>query len=200
MEAEGRGSDFDGATGIEVNFGAAPNIQLSLGLPADFAHGRSGWRSGLGDVKLSAKYRFYHSDAAGVSIAIFPAITLPSGSNGMGNAKVTGLLPVWIQRNLGSWSIFGGGGYALNPGPGNRDYWTGSAALTRQIGERWLLGIETSRQGPESIDGRAVTRLGFGATYELRPGVRMLASAGPSFADGAGKTNFHLFAALGMDF
>jgi len=124
---------------------------------------------------------------------------LPTASNGMGAGRVTALLPVWLQKDSGPWSVFGGGGYAINPGAGNRDYWTGGVAVTRQLGESLLLGVEADRQGRDTVDGRAATSLGLGAIIDLPGPLRLLASGGPSFEDG-GAEGFHAFAALGLDF
>lgn len=200
LEIDGRGTEFDGAAGVEINFGAAPNLQLTLGLPVNFAHDANGWRSGAGDVELSAKYRFYHNEDAGVSIAAFPGLTLPTASNRMGSGKVTALLPIWLQKDSGPWSVFGGGGYAINPGAGSRNYWTGGIAVTRQVNSRWLIGVEANRQGANSVGGNATTRLGLGLIHKLRGPFRLLASGGPTFTDGGGAAGFHGFLALGTDF
>jgi hypothetical protein len=200
VEAEGRGRDFEGSAGVELNYGAAPDLQITLGLPLSFAHDRAGWRHGAGDVAVSAKYRFYHDDGSGFSVAAFPGITLPTASNGMGNGKVTALLPVWAQKDMGAWSVFGGGGYAINPGPGNRDHWKAGIAITRRLDRHLLIGIEADRQGADTTGGRSSTRLGLGAIYQLRGGLRILASGGPGFDDGGGKAGFHGFLAMGLDF
>lgn len=200
LEAEGRGSDYGGSTGIEINYGAAPDLQLTVGIPVAFAHDAAGRHWGAGDLEVSAKYRFYHNEVAGLSVAAFPGLTLPTASNDMGNRKVTALLPVWVQKDAGAWSAFGGGGYAINPGSGNRDYWTGGIAVTRQVSSRLLLGAEADRQGPDSVEGRASTSLGFGAIYQLKAPFRVLASGGPTFVDGGGAAGFHAFVALGLDF
>jgi hypothetical protein len=200
LEGEGRGSEFQGATGVEINFGAAPNLQLTLGLPVGFSRDRVGWRRGTGDIEISAKYRFYHDEDAGISIAFFPGMTLPTAGNGMGNHKPTGLLPIWVQKDMGAWSIFGGGGYAINSGTGNRDYWTGGAAIARQVTPRLLIGAEADRQGADAVGGRASTSLGLGAIYQLRVPLRLLASGGPTFTDGGGAAGYHAFLALGLDF
>ncbi len=200
VEREGRGADFEGTTGVEINFGAAPDLQLTVGLPIGFAHDARGWRRGAGDLEVSAKYRFYHDENAGFSVAFFPGATLPTASNGMGAGKVTGLVPVWFQKDMGVWSIFGGGGYAINPGAGNRDYWTGGGAVTRQMSPRLLIGVEADRQGADTIGGRASTSLGIGAIYQMRAPFRLLASGGPTFSDGGGAAGYHAFLALGLDF
>lgn len=199
VEAEGRGKNLEGSVGAELNYGAAPDLQITLGLPAAFAHDDTGWRHGAGDVAVSAKYRFYHDEGARLSIAAFPGLTLPTASNGLGNGKVTALLPVWAQKDMGGWSIFGGGGYAINPGEGHRDYWEGGAAIARQLTPRLLIGAEADRQGADTEGGQVVTSLGFGAIYRICGRWRLLASGGPSFSDSGEKTGFHAFVALGLD-
>lgn len=200
VEGEGRGIDYEGSTGVELNYGAAPNLQITVGLPMAFAHDSVGMRWGRGDIAVSAKYRFYHDEDAGLSIAAFPGMTLPTASNGLGAGRVTGLLPIWIQKNSGDWSVFGGGGYAINPGAGNRNFWTGGAAVARQVTKRLLVGIEADRHGADTIGGTGATSLGLGAIYKLKAPFRVLASGGPTFDDGGGPAGFHTFVSLGLDF
>jgi hypothetical protein len=199
FEAEGSGRDFEGEFGAEINYGAAPDLQVTVGLPTAYTHDARGWHWGAGDLKTSVKYRFYDNEAAGLQIAAFPAVTLPTASHGMGAGRVTAFLPVWAQKDMGPWSVFGGGGYAVNPGSGNRDYWTGGIAATRQLGKGLLIGVEADRQGSDTIGGRASISLGIGAIVDLRGPFRLLASGGPTWVDGGG-SGFHAFAALGLDF
>lgn len=117
----------------------------------------------------------------------------------MSAGKVTGLLPVWAQKDMGDWSVFGGGGYAINPGAGNRDYWTGGVAVTRSFGGT-VIGVEADREGPSTYDGRASTSLGIGFIQPLGGRFRILGSGGPTFDDGPGKTGYHAFFAIGADF
>ncbi len=199
LEGEGRGPDYGGSAGVEINYGAAPDLQISVGLPVAFSHDSAGMNWGAGDVAVSAKYRFYHDEAAGLQIAAFPDMTIPTASGGMGAGRVTGLLPIWFQKDSGKWSVFGGGGYAINPGPGNRDYWTGGIALSRQFSDKLLVGIEADRSGADAVGGNGTTSLGVGAIYRLKAPFRLLASGGPSFEDGGGPAGFHFFVALGID-
>jgi hypothetical protein len=199
IEASGRGPEIDAAVGVEANYGAAPDLQLTVALPVALVHDSSGWHSGAGDLELSAKYRFFHDEEAGVQVAVFPGLTLPTARHGLGAGRVTALLPVWAQKDAGPWSAFGGGGYAINPGSGNRNYWTGGVAVTRTFGERLLLGVEAVRSGADTFGGRASTSLGLGAIYRLKAPFRLLASGGPTIADGTGETGYHMFVALGVD-
>lgn len=199
IEAGGRGAEFDGAVTAEFNYGLAPDLQLTLELPLAFSHDAASTNLGAGDIAISAKYRFYHDEDAGLFIAAFPGLTLPSASNGMGKGKITALLPIWVQKNSGPWSVFGGGGYAINPGTGNRNYWTGGIALSRQVTPKLLLGIEADRQGADTVGGDGSTSLGVGAIFQLRAPFRLLASGGPTFQDNGGAAGFRVFLALGID-
>jgi len=200
IEADGRDESFSGSIGAEFNYGAAPDLQLTLALPTAYEHGDAGWRWGAGDVGLSAKYRFYHDEARGFSIAAFPGLSLPTGTNGMSAGRATALLPIWAQKDIGHWAIFGGGGYAINPGPGKRNYWITGIACTHSFGEHLLLGLEADRQGANSKDEGGSTSMGFGAIYQLKIPLRLLVSGGPTLDDAGGKAGFHAFAALGLDF
>jgi hypothetical protein len=200
IEGEGKGIDYGGSIGAEINYGAGPDVQITMGLPLAYAHDQTGLKSGAGDIAVSVKYRFYRDEDSGIQIAAFPGLTLPTASKGLGNAKVTALLPVWFQKNSGSWSVFGGGGYAINPGVGNRNYWTGGIAVSRQVTPKLLIGIEADRQGADTIGGKGSTSLGMGAIYRLKAPFRLLASAGPVFEDGGGASGLHGFLALGLDF
>lgn len=200
FEADGKGAEYEGAVAAEFNYGAAPDVQITLELPLAYSHDASALKTGFGDVAISAKYRFFHDEDQGLSIAAFPGLTLPTATNGFGGGKVTALLPIWVQKDSGPWSIFGGGGYAINPGAGHRDYWTGAVAISRQMTPKLLLGIEAEQQGADTIGGSGSTSLGAGAIYQLKAPFRLLASGGPTFEDKGGASGFHVFLALGMDF
>lgn len=199
LEGEGRGVDSEGSTGVELNYGPMRDLQITVGLPVAFAHDRGGMTWGAGDAAVSAKYRFYHDEKAGLSVAVFPGLTLSTATHALGEGRVTGFLPVWFQKDSGSWSYFGGGGYAIHPGPGNRDSWTGGLAVSKAVTERWLIGIEADRSGANTVDGSASTSLGVGSVCQLKSPFRVLASAGPTFDDGNSSAGFHFFAALGLD-
>lgn len=186
------GGAFDGSAGLDLNYGAFRNVQLTATLPVDFVRG-PGARTGLGDLEFGAKYRFLHDEAAGVSLAAFPRAIVPTSK--VGSGRVAFLLPVWGEKDWRRWSVFGGGGYAVNPGLGNRNYWVAGAAVTRAIGKRLAVGAEATHHGRDADDAPAVTTLGLGASYRLRGPFSLLVSAGPSFS-GRGGERYHAYAAL----
>jgi hypothetical protein len=122
-------------------------VQLTVELPIAYSRDATAMNWGAGDIAISAKHRFYQNEEAGLSIATFPGLTLPTGTNGIGRGSVTALLPIWVQHDSGPWSVFGGGGYAINPGAENQNYWTGGIAVSRQVTPKLLIGIEADRQG-----------------------------------------------------
>ena len=112
---------FDGGTvtrnrarsagGIDFNYGAAPDLQLTAVLPVAFdTPSGNGTTADPGNIELAAKYKFLHQEDYGWDVAVFPRVFLPAGSASAGERHVSLLLPLWIGRDWGHWSTFGGGG------------------------------------------------------------------------------------------
>lgn len=189
----------DGALGLDLNYGAVPDVQLTATVPMAFTHDIA-TRIGAGNLELGVKYRFFHNDAAGVSIAAFPRVIVPSGGHRFGTGRAAFQLPLWAQKDMGPWSLFGGGGYTFNPGSGNRNYWKGGVALTREVTPRLTLGAEATHQGPDARDAGAATTLGLGGTWRIRKPMSLLFSAGPGFERGTRQAQAHAYAALLLNF
>jgi hypothetical protein len=192
------GGAFEGEAGFDINYGLAEDVQLTTTIPMNFTRG-PGARTGMGDTELGVKYRFYHNEAAGLQIAAFPTAILPTSGHRYGSGKTGVFLPVWAQKDMGKWSLFGGGGYTINPGAGNRDYWEVAGAVTREVTPRLTIGGEVTHHGPDEIGARPTTTLGIGATYRLKGPLSLLASAGPSFG-GRDGDKYHAYVALGLSF
>lgn len=154
----------------------------------------------MGDLELGVKYRFLHAERSGVDVAVFPRLILPTARRGFGTGRVALLLPVWAQKDFGPWSLFGGAGYTINPGAGNRDYWGGGLAFTRTVTPRLSLGAEVTRQGPDARGGHRTTGLGLGGIYKLGGPFALLFSAGPSFEHGRRGAAANGYVALGINF
>jgi len=103
--------DAGGEAGMDFNYGGAEDLQLTTVLPAGYAKPTATRLStDLGNIEIAAKYRFLHQEGFGVDVAIFPRVFLPSGSDAVGERHVSLLLPVWLEKDWGDWSAFGGGG------------------------------------------------------------------------------------------
>ena len=114
MAAQGGTS---GQSGIDFNYGGAPNLQLTATAHMDYAVPPGGPAvGGLGNVELAAKYRFLTQQNFGLDVAVFPRVFLPSASANVGDQHASLLLPVRLEKDWGKWSAFGGGGCELNRG------------------------------------------------------------------------------------
>ena len=119
----------------EVNYGAISNLQLHLIAPPEFsAPSGAATHYGYGDTELGVKYRFVQETTYCPQIGVFPLLEAPTGDEktGLGTGHLQAFLPVWLQKSFGQWLTYGGGGYWINPGTGNRDWWVrrGSVATT----------------------------------------------------------------------
>lgn len=203
IAADGAHRDWDGAIGVDLNYGPIKDVQLTATIPLALSHeggpGGAGTRAGGGDVELGVKYRFLHVETAGVDMSIFPRVILPTAGKRFGTGRVQLLLPVWAQKDLGQWSIFGGGGYAINPGAGNRDFWELGLAVTRDVSERLSLGGEATWEGADAVGGHSSIGLGVGGIYKLGGPFALLVSSGPVH-EHHGPTGWRGYVALGLAF
>ena len=185
--------DTAGEAGVQLNYGGARDLQLSLDLPLAF-DGAHSLRAGGGDVAASAKYRFIHQAEGSWApdVAVFPAVSLPTGAGAFHTGHVSWFLPAWAQKDFGKWSVFGGGGYDLNPGAAQRNYGLVGGAVTRSFSKRLNLGIEVYHETPQTVGGPAITNLGFGAIYQLTKHWALMASGGPGL-QAAGRSETSAF-------
>ncbi len=97
-----------GESGVDFNYGAAPDLQLTATLPEGFSSAAAGSSNiGWSNVELAAKYRFLHQNTFGLDVSIFPRVFLPSGSNTIGDNHASLLLSVWVQKDWsGGWSAW----------------------------------------------------------------------------------------------
>ncbi|HEY2708703.1 MAG TPA: hypothetical protein VGI95_11685 [Caulobacteraceae bacterium] len=201
--AYGNGLDASGAwsgeSGLDMNYGAAKDLQLTLVVPAAYSTDGSG-QVGMGMIEAAAKYRFAHQSSDGVDVAFFPRAFLPSSSRGLGSDRVSVLLPVWAEKDWGDWSLFGGGGWQWNPGPDQHSFWTGGLALTRTLSERLSAGGEVWAHTKDAPDGRDFAGVNLGVDYRLSRHWSLLASGGPGLLHAADEGRWDFYLALKADY
>jgi hypothetical protein len=189
---------------LEVNYGPLPNLQISATIPLAFSapqHGTTHF--GYGDTELGVKYRFVQEGDVLPQIAFFPRVDLPSGndSRGLGAGHVQAILPIWLQKSWGdpgrAWTAYGGGGYWIHPGSGNRDWWYAGGVLQRQLTDRVSLGAELFHGTPSEVHARGSTWLNFGGKLALSKNYQLLASAGHNVT---GSSGFQAYVALEITF
>src|SRR5581483_8997399 len=129
---------------LACSYGALADTQLSFSHQLSFNASHAGTTVGYGDISLSLKYRFWHEEKGTPQAAVFPQINIPTGdvSKGLGSGQVQFFLPLWFQKSWGPWTSFGGGGYWINPGSGNKNWTFIGWDLQRDISSRFTIGGE----------------------------------------------------------
>jgi hypothetical protein len=170
---------------VEVNYGALPELQLHVIVPAalSVANGQSA-HYGLGDLELGAKYRFVDEGEWRPQIGTFPLVLIPTGSGarGLGAGKTQVFLPLWVQKSFGPWTTYGGGGVRL--ASGERDGVAGWL-VQRRLLEGLTLGTEAFLTVPLN-GGAAEVRLNLGAVVDFTAHHHLLLSGGPAFGGETG--------------
>jgi hypothetical protein len=185
---------------LELDYGVLPDVQLHvIGLssydrsPGEPAH------FGAGDTELGVKYRFIHETDSMPQVGIFPLVELPTGnsSEGLGNGRAQVFLPIWLQKSIGPWTTYGGGGYWFNPGPENHNYWYAGWLVQRKVTASFSPGLEIQFRSTQTVGGRPSTALNAGATWDLNDTYHILFSAGHTVQ---GESQFQGYLALQITF
>ena len=204
------GSHVNGDTsgtlaGVEVNYAAAPNLQLHMIAPLAFddASG-SNFKAGAGDLELGMKYRFINpgSDDWWPQVGVFPLLEVPTGDadRGLGSGHLRAFLPVWLQKDFGKWTTYGGGGYWVNPGTGNQDYWFAGWLLQRQVTDNLALGGELFHQTADTIGGKDTSGFNVGGIYDFSQHYHLLFSAGRGIQNVSDSNEFSYYLAIQSTF
>jgi hypothetical protein len=169
--------------GIEINYGAFADTQLSWSIPLNPNPGPGGMGVVWAPLGGGIKYRFIQEDKDGwrPQVGVFPQIFIPIGSAAHSN-PITGLLPIWLQKSFGPWTTFGGGGYTRNPGTDNRNFAIYGWALQRQVNDKLALGVELFGQTHDTVEDHGSTAAGFAVQYDLDETWHLIGSVNTSIA------------------
>ena len=193
--------ETDGAAGFDINYGGAKDLQLTAVLPLNYQTGTGG-TVGLGNVELAAKYKFLHQADGSIlpDVAFFPRAFVPTAGRRFGTRRLSLLLPLWAQKDFGPWSLFGGGGYDINPGPGQRNFWQTGIGVQRQMSARFALGGEIYRLTADTDDARRFTGVNLGALYKVSEHWSLIGSAGPGIENARTQGRYDFYLALKADY
>ena len=190
-----------GESGIDFNYGALPDLQLTAVLPSAYALPAAGANAiGYGNTELAAKYRFLHQATIGWDVALFPRVFLPSLSSRVGENHPAVLLPLWLEKDWDEWSTFGGGGCQIDRGGTSHDFCTAGWALSRQMLPDLQLGAEVVHQTPSTKGGRASTGVGVGLHYDVNDTYHLLAYFGPGLQNTAQTSQYSWYASVLLTF
>ncbi|MGZ7066174.1 MAG: transporter [Candidatus Aminicenantales bacterium] len=166
---------------IEANYGASADVMIHVITPLAYSQRRGeAVLYGFGDVEMGFIYRFVKETDGRPEIGIFPHLELPTGSTerGLGGGKARVFLPVWFMKSWGGWTAYGGGGYWINPGTGNRDYWSTGLVVTRNFTKTLTVGAELFHNSPSATGQRSETAFNVGAILAVSRGSELMISVG----------------------
>jgi hypothetical protein len=190
-----------GASGVDFNYGGMPDLQLTAVTPVAFDSPTAGSTvAGLGNIELAAKYRFLHQSENGWDAAVFPRVFLPSASARVGNRHASLFLPLWLEKDWGDWSTFGGGGCELNRGSGSQDFCQAGWVLARQVLPNLQIGAEIVHQTADTKGGRAATGAGVGVRYDINDNFHLLGYLGPGLQNPAETARYSWYASVLLTF
>jgi hypothetical protein len=177
--------DSGGTSGVgpavEFNYGILPDTMIHLITPMAFGAPEGGSSHfGYGDTEVGVNYRFFHETDLLPMIGVFPLVEIPTGDEdkGLGNGEVQWFLPIWLQKDFGKWTTFGGGGFWINPGAGNKNYWFSGIVLQYNFSDTFYLGGEFFHQTADTVDGKDSTGFNLGGSVPVGDNLQILFSAG----------------------
>jgi hypothetical protein len=192
------GTSFNAAPGIEIDFSLLRKTFLHLVVPLAFdnpSHGPTA--HGLGDIELGFAWQFMSQSHGRPDISFSPLFELPTGKEdrGLGSGEVQVFFPLWFERDTGPWAMYGGGGYWINPGTDNKNWWYTGVVVERQLTDRLFLGGEIFHQTPDVVGGSSSTGFNIGGGFTVAPPYQILFSAGRNM-NHVGENLFSFYAAL----
>jgi hypothetical protein len=170
---------------IEINYGIVPDVQIHLIAPFEYVKTEEeSSHYKYADMEIGAKFRFIHETDSRPQVGVFPIVVLPTGDKdkGLGSEDVQAFLPIWVQKGCGPWKTYGGGGYWINPGAANKDYWLFGWEVQRDATKYLTLGAEMFHQTPSEAGGESSTGFNIGAIINFSDLHHMLLSAGRDFS------------------
>jgi hypothetical protein len=164
---------------IEFNYGFLPNFMSHLILPLSFDAPKNGKNHfGYGDTEVGIKYRFVEQTDDIPAIGTFPIAEIPTGnsSDNLGNGKTQLYLPVWLQKDIGNWTICSGGGYWINPGKDNKNWQFYGLQVQYNFSDDFYLGMETFHQTASTVDLKGYTGIHIGGAVTIVKSYQLLFS------------------------
>jgi hypothetical protein len=168
---------------VEVNYGVAPNVQLHLLLPMNYISFQGITRVGYANTEIGMKYRFVNETDHMPQIGVFPIAEVPTVPNSrFGNGKMQVYLPVWLQKSWGKLTTYGGSGYWINPGDGNKNWLFTGWEVQYDFTEVFTFGGEIYYHTPSDVVTKAAAGFNLGGFVNFSKKFHFIFSAGHSVA------------------
>ena len=188
-----------------LSYGLTNTVDVVLGIPYQFIRvkesGQTDTANGISDISVEFKWRFYEKD--GLSFALKPGITLPTGDydKGLGSGRATYSAFFITTKELDPWAFHLNLGYTRNENKADerKDLWHGSLTAVYSLTEKIRLvgntGIE--RNTDRNVNTNPAYVLG-GLIYSGLENIDIY--AGPKVALNKPETDYSVLAGLAWKF
>ena len=195
-----QGSASAGIPSIDMNYGVSPNMQLHAQPRYSYERTTADRRFGIDDTEVGVKYRFLNIEQGDSTfmIGIYPMLQIPTGDTKLGPSRGKGqsFMPLWLQHSNEKWTFYGGTGYRINPGNGNKNsVFLGGVAIY-QVTQSLQLGGEIFHETPDAVDGKNISGFNLGGSYNLANDYNLLFSAGRGLANVSSTNQLSVYSAL----
>lgn len=157
------------STGLTANWDVQAGAEMFIHQKFS-SHGLTDRRTGIGDLYVRTKWRFYEDGSTGTALAIMPYVKLPTSTGRVGKRSMEGgvILP-WKAALAAGFSLTAMGELDLVRNAADNGYdtfWYGTMALHRPLTK--ALGVYGEVAAGKSAGGTPWTgQLGVGATLHV---------------------------------
>jgi hypothetical protein len=140
------------------------------------------------DVELGVKLALITQNKYRPQIGTFTMFEMPTGSyaKGLGIGKVWYKLPLWVEKDIGPWTLDGGAGYTIVNQAQYRGFPYGGFLVKREFNKKLELGVESFSHGAERLAApqtKSSTMIDAGGYYHFKnPNFQFLFAYGHSVA------------------
>jgi hypothetical protein len=178
LAASGRSGALAAAEG---HYGLLPNLEVDLTMPYNFNFPAGGGaQRGYGDTTLGIKYRMMKETDTTPQLSFVPKLNLSTGNanRGLGNGGDQLFIALALRKSDGKFQMNGNGGYWINNGADNRNYWFLGWQAQYAFTSHWQLGIEIFHTSPQVAGQGRSTGFNAGGYYLVDRKNQLLFSAG----------------------
>jgi hypothetical protein len=170
---------------FEVNYGIIRNVQIHLLMPVNYNYiQHEGVKFGYADTEFGIKYCFVQETENSPQVGIFPIVQIPTAKNSeFGNGRAQFFFPVWVQKSWDKLTTYGGAGYQVNPGKGNKNFLFTGYEIQYDFSPVITLGGELYYHTPGESQGKSVFAFNIGGSLNMSSKAHIIFSMGHSLAN-----------------
>jgi hypothetical protein len=170
---------------LEMNYGFIRNMQVHLLLPLNYAYvPHQTAKFGYADTELGIKYCFLQETATRPQLGTFPIFEVPTVKNDeFSDGYIKIFLPVWVQKSWNKLTSYGGIGYWINQGTGNKNSFFSGGELQYEFSQAVTLGGELYFQSADAVDSKSVVAFNIGGSVNPSEKLHFIFSFGHSLTN-----------------